>query len=454
MSDARPFTLLIAALGGEGGGVLTDWIVSAAEACGLPVQSTSIPGVAQRTGATTYYIEIFPVPLARAWRQAPGARARARRRRRRPGGGERIARGRPRDLDTASSPPTARCCSRRRAASISRSRRCRWPTGATTSERLLKAAEQNAQRASAVRHGGGREAGGRDRQFRDARRDRGIGTAADPGRGLRGGDQGTTARRSRATCAASAPALRRRASSCPCALPRSRQARRASRRSRRSKPRPPRCPKPARALATEGVRRLVAYQDAGYARLYLDRLRRRSTRRQRQAARRDRAASRGAHVVRGRDPRRRGEDLARALPPHRGRDRRQGSALRHHRIPQARHRGTVPGAAAAACARDRRVFGKARLARQGLFRHGAEDHDRVGLRALLGACEAQALPSEKLALRRGAARNRGVARARHRRREALARSRARSRRMRAPDQGLRRHLEARLRQLRRRSRRA
>ena len=62
MSAKRPITLLIAALGGEGGGVLTDWIVSAAEDAGFPVQSTSIPGVAQRTGATTYYIEIFPVP--------------------------------------------------------------------------------------------------------------------------------------------------------------------------------------------------------------------------------------------------------------------------------------------------------------------------------------------------------------------------------------------------------
>src|SRR5665213_866711 len=64
MSAQRPITLLIAALGGEGGGVLTNWIVSAAEEAGFPVQSTSIPGVAQRTGATTYYIEIFPV-LAR-----------------------------------------------------------------------------------------------------------------------------------------------------------------------------------------------------------------------------------------------------------------------------------------------------------------------------------------------------------------------------------------------------
>lgn len=60
MNSTRPITILIAALGGEGGGVLTGWIVSAAEAAGFPVQSTSIPGVAQRTGATTYYIEIFP----------------------------------------------------------------------------------------------------------------------------------------------------------------------------------------------------------------------------------------------------------------------------------------------------------------------------------------------------------------------------------------------------------
>jgi len=64
MSAARPVSLLIAALGGEGGGVLTNWIVEAAGAAGLPVQSTSIPGVAQRTGATTYYIEIWPEPWA------------------------------------------------------------------------------------------------------------------------------------------------------------------------------------------------------------------------------------------------------------------------------------------------------------------------------------------------------------------------------------------------------
>lgn len=59
---ARPVTILIAALGGEGGGMLADWLVAAANACNLPVQSTSIPGVSQRTGATTYYVEIYPLP--------------------------------------------------------------------------------------------------------------------------------------------------------------------------------------------------------------------------------------------------------------------------------------------------------------------------------------------------------------------------------------------------------
>jgi indolepyruvate ferredoxin oxidoreductase, beta subunit len=60
MAARRPVSILIAALGGQGGGVLTEWIVGAAAHAGYPAQSTSIPGVAQRTGATTYYVEIFP----------------------------------------------------------------------------------------------------------------------------------------------------------------------------------------------------------------------------------------------------------------------------------------------------------------------------------------------------------------------------------------------------------
>lgn len=58
----RPITMLLCALGGEGGGVLSEWLFETALAGGHSAQSTSIPGVAQRTGATTYYVEVFPRP--------------------------------------------------------------------------------------------------------------------------------------------------------------------------------------------------------------------------------------------------------------------------------------------------------------------------------------------------------------------------------------------------------
>jgi indolepyruvate ferredoxin oxidoreductase beta subunit len=56
----RPISIAIVAMGGQGGGVLTDWIVQLAENHGWVAQSTSVPGVAQRTGATIYYIEAMP----------------------------------------------------------------------------------------------------------------------------------------------------------------------------------------------------------------------------------------------------------------------------------------------------------------------------------------------------------------------------------------------------------
>jgi len=67
----RPIAILIAALGGEGGGVLADWIIAAATARDYPVQSTSIPGVAQRTGATTYYVEIYPAKISELGARRP-----------------------------------------------------------------------------------------------------------------------------------------------------------------------------------------------------------------------------------------------------------------------------------------------------------------------------------------------------------------------------------------------
>jgi indolepyruvate ferredoxin oxidoreductase, beta subunit len=60
LSVAPRISLAILAMGGQGGGVLADWIVALAEAQGWKAQSTSVPGVAQRTGATIYYIETAP----------------------------------------------------------------------------------------------------------------------------------------------------------------------------------------------------------------------------------------------------------------------------------------------------------------------------------------------------------------------------------------------------------
>jgi indolepyruvate ferredoxin oxidoreductase beta subunit len=60
---AGPLSILVAALGGEGGGVLADWLVRCGIRSGLPIQATSVPGVAQRTGSTSYYLELMPQPL-------------------------------------------------------------------------------------------------------------------------------------------------------------------------------------------------------------------------------------------------------------------------------------------------------------------------------------------------------------------------------------------------------
>ncbi|MEJ6003030.1 indolepyruvate oxidoreductase subunit beta family protein [Paucibacter soli] len=65
MSTAKPqrIQLAVLALGGQGGAVLVDWIVELAEHAGWTAQATSVAGVAQRTGATIYYIELVsPTP--------------------------------------------------------------------------------------------------------------------------------------------------------------------------------------------------------------------------------------------------------------------------------------------------------------------------------------------------------------------------------------------------------
>jgi indolepyruvate ferredoxin oxidoreductase, beta subunit len=53
--------LVVMAVGGQGGGVVASWIEDLARANGYAVQATSVAGVAQRTGATVYYVEMCPV---------------------------------------------------------------------------------------------------------------------------------------------------------------------------------------------------------------------------------------------------------------------------------------------------------------------------------------------------------------------------------------------------------
>ena len=119
-----------------------------------------------------------------------------------------------------------------------------------------------------------------------------------------------------------------------------------------------RMPEAARAFMTEGVRRLAAYQDLAYARLYLDRL----------GPIRDADAKAGAdgqllaETARHLAVRMSYEDVirvaqakidpARFAAHRRANGRQAGSAVRRHRIPQARCRGILldPAAVAGAAA--------------------------------------------------------------------------------------------------------
>jgi indolepyruvate ferredoxin oxidoreductase beta subunit len=69
MDRPKRITIAILALGGQGGGVLSDWLVAVGERNGYYVQATSVQGVAQRTGTTVYYLELVPEEMASGGRQ-------------------------------------------------------------------------------------------------------------------------------------------------------------------------------------------------------------------------------------------------------------------------------------------------------------------------------------------------------------------------------------------------
>jgi indolepyruvate ferredoxin oxidoreductase beta subunit len=269
VTDVRPVTLLIAALGGEGGGVLTDWIVSAAEASGLAVQSTSIPGVAQRTGATTYYVEIFPVPLAELGGRRPVLALS-------PGVGdvdlvvasELLEAGRAISSGFVTTDRTLLIASSSRVYLTVE--KMQMGDGRYDSERLVKAVGQNAKEhllfdmeAAAKQAGaivnsvmlGAIAASGRlpmsAEAFEAAIKHDGKAVESN----LKGFHAGLAAARDQL----------------PATLPRS--GKRAAKPTRGGlETEAAALPEPAPGMVTEGVRRLVAYQDVAYARLYLDRL--------------------------------------------------------------------------------------------------------------------------------------------------------------------------------------
>ncbi len=266
-SAVRPLTILIAALGGEGGGVLTDWIVAAAAGQNFPVQSTSIPGVAQRTGATTYHIEMVPQAAIDAPRPILGLA---------PGIGDV-------DLVVASELMEAgRAVANgyvtpdrtTTIASLSRSylvvEKMAMGDGRYDQQKLIAAVETNSKSAmmldleAIARQSGaminavmlGAIAGAEilpisAEAFEAAIR--GDGKAVDAN--LRGFRAGYAAIRNRA----SVPRLDTPKRQRPVA-PQDIEAEIAA------------MPAPARNILREGVHRLTAYQDAAYARLYLDRL--------------------------------------------------------------------------------------------------------------------------------------------------------------------------------------
>jgi indolepyruvate ferredoxin oxidoreductase alpha subunit len=265
----RPFTLLIAALGGEGGGVLTDWIVAAVASRNFPVQSTSIPGVAQRTGATTYHIEMVPAPWSAADPRPVLALA--------PGVGdvdlvvasELMEAGRAIAAGFVTPDRTTTIASTSRSYLVVE--KMAMADGRFDRDRLIAAVEKNSQKAllldletiaresgamvNAVMLGAIAGAGALPipaEAFEAAIRADGKAVGAN----LRGFQAGFAAARAGSKAPAEPPKRELARSVSLGALEGEVAA----------------MPEAARAMAAEGIRRLAAYQDLDYARLYLDRL--------------------------------------------------------------------------------------------------------------------------------------------------------------------------------------
>ncbi|MCX7967741.1 MAG: 2-oxoacid:acceptor oxidoreductase family protein, partial [Armatimonadetes bacterium] len=62
MKLTTPITVLVAAVGGQGGQLFSQWLFDAAKEAGFYPVGVGLPGLSQREGATVYYLEFFPEP--------------------------------------------------------------------------------------------------------------------------------------------------------------------------------------------------------------------------------------------------------------------------------------------------------------------------------------------------------------------------------------------------------
>ena len=269
--DRDRITIAILALGGQGGGVLADWILELANRNGYVAQGTSVPGVAQRTGSTVYYIEMVRQSAAGGNRPDPVLAMMPV-----PGdvdiviaselmeAGRAILRGFVTDDRTTLIGSTHRIYAIAEKAALA--------DGTGSSQRILDAAERRAKRfigfdmdAASARAGSvisaimfGALAGAKAlpfsrEMFEDAIRHGGKAVAANL-KGFGTGLEAAETRRVEIEAAVAPP------------VPTTDAGRRLEAKLRAT------LPEAAQATALFGAARLMDYQDAAYAELYLDRL--------------------------------------------------------------------------------------------------------------------------------------------------------------------------------------
>lgn len=270
MTDTRNhISIAILALGGQGGGVLAEWIQEVARHHGWLAQGTSVPGVAQRTGSTVYYVELARADAAGrlpVMAQMPM-----------PGdvdiviASELMETGRALLRGFSTAARTTLIGSTHRIYAISE--KSAMGDGRGSSDRIIEAAGQRSKRfigfdmeaatdragsvISAIMFGalGGSNALPFPRAtFEQAIRDSGIAVASN----LKGFDEGFRAAQGAITLPVE------QAHDIP--VPSTAKGRALDERTRA------RLPAPALANALHGIERMMDYQDAGYATLYLERL--------------------------------------------------------------------------------------------------------------------------------------------------------------------------------------